>query len=653
MKGIRIHPVLYLFAFLSSCSGFRTFDAEEAIKIFIRDSSQVVLGEENWYGPKDCSTHGYLNRSTGGLLFTIEVYDDSVKTGNAKPFQNDGVELYFDFRPPRLRENNFYQKGVFQAIILPDPGENQIAPIEWYPKSYDSGIPGTLAYTELRDSGYVVQVSIPYSSLKRNHYWPRTHFYMDIAVNDADTGIRESQIMWAGKVDNYLNPHNFKDVSFEKQMIESEKPNFLFILTEQQTMNAMSAYGNQYIHTPNMDALAKHGVRFTKSYCTSPVCSPSRSSLVTGRIPHETGVNYNDQAPDSTIINIGQILKGEGYETLWAGKWHLPQSYPHIAASSVPGFRLLDFLEPKKTTGRGDNTDKPLAEAVAKYLKGRKKQPFFLAVSFNNPQDITALPSKPSAFPYPANIQSAPPLPSNFKMNPLEPDFIKDARVRTSYGNEIVLTSGFDENDWRNYLYHYYRMVERVDSEIGKVIQALEAQGLDENTLIIFTSSHGEGSASHQWASKLSLYEESVKVPMILTWFGKTPKNVVNNRHLVSGLDVAPTILDYAGIDIPSKMRGLSLKALIENPDTAWREFIVTELAINPQDPSKAGRMITDGRFKYNIYSYGKRNEQFFDLVNDPGETNNLAYSEAYTSRKNELKAKLEEWMKETGDGFR
>lgn len=485
MKAKHSFFILGITSLLSSCSGFRTFEAEEAIQVFINDSSQVVMGREAWQGPKDCSTHGYLNLTPAGLLFTIEVYDDSVKTGNPQPYLNDGVELYFDFRPPRLRENNFYQKGVFQAVILPDPGKNQLAPIEWYPKSYDSGIPGTRAYTELRDSGYVVQVSIPYSSLKRNHYWPRTHFYMDIAVNDADTGSRESQVMWAGKADNWNNPHNFKAVSFNEGEDEQrrERPNFLLILTDQQTMQAMSAYGNRYLQTPNMDALAKYGIRFTKSYCTSPVCSPSRSSLITGRMPHETGVNYNDQAPNSAILNIGQMLRDEGYETVWGGKWNLPENYPHTLSGSVPGFRLLDFLEAEKTTGRGDDTDQPLAEAVTRYLKGRKKQPFMLAVSFHNPHDICALPPKPSAFPYPANMQSTPPLPQNFSIDPLEPEFIKDARTRTSYGNEIAFTHSFSENDWRNYLYHYYRMVERVDAEIGKVIQALEAEGLDENTL--------------------------------------------------------------------------------------------------------------------------------------------------------------------------
>ena len=653
MKKIKFF-LLALLILITSCTGFRPFKNEEAIKIFINDSSQLVMGAENWEGPQDCSAHAYLNKTAAGLLFTIEVYDDSLKTEAGESYLNDGVEVYFDFRPPRLRENNFYQKGVFQAVIMPEPGKKQIAPIEWFPKNYDAKIPGTRSYTELHDSGYVVQLSIPYSSLKRNHYWPRNSFYMDVAINDADISSRESQLMWAGERDNWNNPHNFKAVAFESTNDkEILRPNFLFIFTDQQTLKAMSAYGNQYLHTPSMDALAKYGVRFTKSYCTSPVCSPSRSSLITGRMPHETGVNYNGETIDSSINNLGQILRKEGYETSWAGKWHLPESYPHTSASRVPGFQLLDFLEADMISERGDDTDKSLAEAVVKYLKGRIKEPFFLAVSFHNPHDICYLPQKPSAFPYPANIQSAPPLPDNFNVNPFEPEFLKDARLREGYGNEITVAKEFTKNDWRNYLYHYYRMTERVDKEIGKIISTLESEGLDQNTVIIFTSDHGDGAASHQWAAKLSLYEESIKVPMILTWFGKTPENRIDNEHLVSGIDVVPTILDYAGIDISSKISGKSLKSLIENPDTTWRDYLVTELAIDPRDKNKTGRMITDGRFKYIVYSYGKRNEQLFDLLSDPGENTNIAYSPAYTAKKNELKMKLVEWMEMTEDDFK
>ena len=338
---------------------------------------------------------------------------------------------------------------------------------------------------------------------------------------------------------------------------------------------------------------------------------------------------------------------------MWAGKWGLPQDYPHSTASSVPGFKLINFLEPEKIAAPGTETDRFLSEAVAKYLKGRKNEPFLLFVSFNSPQDISLLPTKPSAFPYPANIESAPPLPRNFEIHPLEPEFIKNARTRTSYENEIAYTKSFSLKDWRNYLVHYYRLIEKLDAEIGKVIQALESEGLDQNTLIILTSDHGDGAASHKWAGKLSLYEESVKVPMIVTWFGKTPKNLVDEKHLVSGLDVPPTLLDYAGLDIPLKMRGHSLKAIIEKPDTLWRDILVSELAIDPEDPSKMGRMITDGQFKYILYSYGTRNEQLFNLAVDPGEMNNLAYSPAYASKKNELNASLKEWMKRTGDEWK
>ena len=651
MKLSRIIVFALLFLGITSCSGFRPFKDEEAVKIFIYNSSQVVMGEDSWEGREDCSAHAYLNKTTSGLLFTIEVYDDSVKTGNPESYMNDGVELYIDMRPPRLRENNFYQKGVTQAVILPEPGKKQLAPIEWFPKNYDSGIPGTRAFTELRDSGYVVQVSIPYSSLRRKHYWPRNDFYFDVAINDADTGSRESQMMWAGARDNWDNPHNFASVSFEEKVVKVERPNIVLILTDQQTINAAGAYGNPYLHTPFMDALAKFGVRFTKSYCTAPASAPSRSSIITGRMPHETGVNYNGQSPDSSIFNLGQMLEEEGYETTWAGKWHLPELFPHTNQRSVPGFELLDFIEEENISSRGDDTDDALASEAAKHIKGRRREPFFLAVSFQNPQDISAFPFKPGAFPPPANIQSAPPLPDNFSISPYEPGFVQDARNRTSYENAISQTDTFGPEDWRNYLHHYYRRIEKVDAELGKIIKALESEGMDQNTLIVFTSTNGEGAASHQWAGNLSLYEESVKVPMIITWFGKTETRT-DNQNLVSGLDITPTLLDYAEVQIPLSLKGKSIRGLIEKPDTVWRDYLVTELAIDPQDSSKTGRMITDGRYKYNVYSFGKRNEQLFDLARDPGETRNLAYNPSYALERQDLKEKLKEWIRKTGDYF-
>ncbi len=650
MKTYKI-PWLAVFLLISSCSGFRSFNDEEAIRIFISKPSQVVIGEEAWEGQEDCSAHGYLNKSANGLLFTIEVYDDSVKTGHPQPYMNDGIELYVDLRPPRLRENNFYQEGVFQAVILPDPGKKQIAPIEWYPKNYDSRIPGTIAYTELRDSGYVVQISIPYSGMKRKHYWPRESFYLDVAINDADTGSRESQLMWAGESDNWNNPHNFKKVAFDEGGKKEQKPNIVLILTDQQTMNAMSAYGNPHLYTPYMDALSKYGIRFTKSYCTAPASSPSRSSLLTGLMPNETGVIFNGQEPGSSILNLGQILREEGYETTWAGKWHLSEIYPHTSQSAVRGFRLLDFLDEEKITVTGDDVDEALVSEAVKHIKGRRREPFLLTVSFQNPHNIVAFPLNPENFPPPVNMKSAPPLPDNFGFNQSEPEFLQMMADRENYPYNIPPTDSFTSNDWRNYIFHYYRMVEKVDAGVGRIISALESRGLDQNTLIVFTSTSGEGAGSHQWAGNLSLYEECIKVPMIITWFGET-EQAVNNEHLISGLDLTPTLLDYAGIEIPGTIRGESLKKIIENPDTIWRDYLVTQLAIDPQDKTKSGRMITDGRFKYIIYSFGKRNEQLFDLERDPGEARNLVYNSAYSEKKKELRSKLEEWIRQTGDYF-
>ncbi len=642
-----------LLIFLSACSGFKPFDQSKSIAFNIDRPDQVAIGGDSWKGPADCSARAYLTKTSSGLLITIEVTDDSIRTGNPEAYMNDGVELYFDLRPPRLRVHNYYEKGVFQAVILPEPGKKQVAPISWYPQIYGTKVRGTSAYTELRDSGYVVQVTIPYSSLGYTHYWPRSTFYMDIAINDADTGRRESQIMWAGKADDWSNPHNFEAVMFREEERKKKKPNILFIFTDQQTMKAMSAAGNPYLRTPFMDGLASQGVRFTQNYCTSPVCSPSRSSLITSRMPHETGVVYNDTASDSTIMNMGEMFRKAGYNTTWAGKWHLPQSYPTSVGATIPGFKALNFLAPEKISGRGDFTDPAVADAVVKFLIGSRKEPFLLAVSFHNPHDICSFAGKPDDFPAPLNIRSTPPLPSNFRISPDEPEFIKDCRERTYYGNELNMAGNFSPAMWRQYLYQYNRMTERVDKEIGKIINALETEGLDENTLIIFTSDHGDGGAAHHWAAKLSFYQETVNIPLILTWFGKTPKNITDSTHLVNGLDILPTMLDYAGLEIPAGIEGRSLKPLIENQDTTWRDFIVCELSPDPRNPDRMGRMITDGRFKYNVYSYGKRNEQLFDMKLDPGEETNLAYRPEYHNEILRFRLQLQNWMKATSDPFR
>lgn len=428
---------------------------------------------------------------------------------------------------------------------------------------------------------------------------------------------------------------------------KANKPNILFIITDQQSLKAMSDSNGPYIKTTAMDSIAANGVRFENSYCTSPVCSPSRSSLLTSRMPHETGVNYNNMTIDPAIANMGRIFRQAGYETVYTGKWHLPG----VFQDNTPGFKTLPF-ECEGTTRYGDNTDGPIADEAVKFIKSKHNQPFLLVVSLQNPHDVCHCISSGKKCAKPPNISSAPLLPVNFAVDPNEPELLKKRRQQTYYGGQLRYTKDWDENDWRTYLYSYYRLIEHVDAEVGKVLNALRQAGLEEDTLIIFTSDHGEGMAAHKWVVKLCLYEEPATVPLIVSFKAVTPAGVVDKGHLVSGLDVLPTMCDYAGIKAPGNIRGESLRDIIEKPNSKGHDFVVTELAPDTMNHDFKARMLRTSRYKYIAFSHGKNNEQLFDLKNDPGETKNLARDSSMKTVLNGHRNLLSRWVTETNDNF-
>jgi len=422
------------------------------------------------------------------------------------------------------------------------------------------------------------------------------------------------------------------------------RPNVLFIMTDQQTVRAMSAYGNLHLKTPHMNSLAAHGVRFEKSYCTAPVCGPARSSLVTSRMPHVTGVN--GQTPDPSIPNMGQVFHGAGYVTAWTGKWHLPKSYPQ---GPVPGFEYLCVPDGTKF-GLGSQTDGPVADEAIAFLRREHERPFLLGVSLHNPHDICwSVRADP---PEPIDARLLPSLPANFEIDPNEPAFITACRHRTHYGPENTYTRNWDRTRWRAYLYQYYRHAEEVDAEIGRILRVLRERDLAGNTLIVFTSDHGEGAAAHHWVVKLMLYEEPVTVPLIVSWKGVTPAGRVDTSHLVSGLDVLPTMCDYADIPLRAGFEGMSLRPLINRPTRPGREFVVTELQSDNQDPTKRGRMLRTRRYKYVAFSHGARREMLFDLDRDPGEMSNLASEPSARDILLRHRALLHRWVSQSRDEF-
>lgn len=440
---------------------------------------------------------------------------------------------------------------------------------------------------------------------------------------------------------------------------KNTRPNILLIFTDQQTYRTMSCAGNPHLSTPAMDRLAAEGVRFENVYCTSPVCGPARGSLITGLMPHSNGVEWNNWTPLSTDApNMGRIFRKNGYRTVWAGKWHLPESYPLRAGSrqkEIDGFEILPFYDSKKNWpewGYGDVTDEPLADAVAGFLKQPQDQPLLMGVSFCNPHDCCYLTRRPERYKQAGEIEVLPPLPHNYEIPQDEPEFLTEKRAMDHYGDELLLSRDWGEAKWRAYLWNYYRMTERVEAALGKVLHALDESGLSDNTLILFTSDHGDGVASHRWTAKLSLYEEATRVPFIMRFPKRIPKGKVDSNRLVSQLDVLPTFCDYAGIPVPPGLHGLSLRPAFEFRGSGWRDYVVTELADDALDKSRKGRMVRTAQYKYNIYSHGARNEQLFDLVHDPGETQNLAYESSMHKILESHRKMLKEWISQTGDTF-
>ena len=171
-----------------------------------------------------------------------------------------------------------------------------------------------------------------------------------------------------------------------------------------------------------------------------------------------------------------------------------------------------------------------------------------------------------------------------------------------------------------------------------------------ENSLIFFTSDHGDGATAHKWAAKLSLYEESAKIPMVIVYPGKIVGSNVDDKHLVSQTDLLPTMLEFANIQSELVFTGESLKPIIEDRNASWRNYLVTELADFQPDSTRKGRMLRTPDYEYNIYSTGE--EQLFNLKKDPGEMNNLANNDEFEAIRKNCRNNLKQWAEKTKDHF-
>jgi arylsulfatase A-like enzyme len=427
-----------------------------------------------------------------------------------------------------------------------------------------------------------------------------------------------------------------------------DRPNILFICTDQQSASALSCAGHPDVSTPALDRLAQSGVRFTQSYCTYPLCTPARASMFSGRMPHEVGITGNDQPIDERFRQeeLGHLLSAAGYECIYGGKWHVPE----IAIPEGHGFRSICGFD-----------DVALPHRVAEALRDPQARPFFLVASFDNPHNICewrrqqnvpwgpigASPGGEDPPNAPPRMEECPSLPANYAIPPFEPEAI---RIISGANPRIYPDARYTPEQWRRYRWGYYRLVEKVDAQIGQILNVLDETGLAENTVVIFTSDHGDAAGSHHLAQKSFLYQEQTNVPFIVRVPGG-PAGRVDDRHLISnGLDLYATICDLAGVDLPLGIEGRSVLPLLDAPDAPWTDHLVAETHWRGNNCD--GRMVRTAQFKYVAYSWGAYREALYDLKNDPGEMVNLAVRSTYAVVLQQHRDLLRAWCARTSDTF-
>lgn len=427
-------------------------------------------------------------------------------------------------------------------------------------------------------------------------------------------------------------------------------PNVVFIITDQQAANALSCrMGDRYLKTPALDQLAARGTFFTRAYAANPLCMPSRNSMFTGRYPHETGVTVNNtrfRIDPKEFPTMGTYFRRAGYQTAYFGKWHLAYARNKPATH---GFETLKI----------GTIDVPTAEEAVKFLSTKHTRPFLLVVSFLNPHNICEVPRGEKLNNGPIGksppILQLPPPPVNLAPPLYETDSM--ARIRAGYHASHQFPVGnYTPSMWQVYRWSYYRLIEKVDADIGKVLNAIKVDGLEDNTLIVFTSDHGECDGAHGMNQKTVLYEESARVPLIMSAPGqqvaRTSDNFVN-----TGIDILPTMLDFAGIACPARLTGRSLRPLVNGEIvSSWRDEVVVEdnmtqgVRVDGILPTAQGRMIRTDRFKYCVYTNGVHRESLVDLQNDPGEMINLARDPAYHGVLLAMRERLRRWGVENHD---
>jgi arylsulfatase A-like enzyme len=463
-----------------------------------------------------------------------------------------------------------------------------------------------------------------------------------------------------------MKPTLLLAIALSASAFAAEKPNILFIFSDDHAEQAISAYGSKVNKTPNIDRLATEGARFTNSFVTNSICTPSRATLLTGQYSHLNGVPVFNRF-DGTRDNVAKQLRAGGYHTGMIGKWHLgsdPTGFDRwIVLPGQGNYWNPDFLVPgEKIKIKGHCTD-ITGDLGIEWIETRPEdKPFFLMLHQKaphrkwQPDERNMALFKDKTFPEPETLfddYSTRPaaLPENKQTiaRDLDKLDLKETPPEGLEGRELIKWK------YQRYMQDYLACVQGVDDNVGKVLDYLEKSGLAENTIVIYSADNGWYLGEFGLYDKRFMYEPGLRVPLLAK--GPGIKAGITPAEFVANIDLAPTFLDLAGLPIPESMQGRSLAPLLhgESPED-WRKSIYYRYYHSPGHHNTAAHYGVRTQTHKLIYYWDKDAYELYDLTKDPMEQHNMLFSEEEAKSPEvaklfaELKAEIVRLQKEFKD---
>jgi arylsulfatase A-like enzyme len=442
----------------------------------------------------------------------------------------------------------------------------------------------------------------------------------------------------------------------QTQESEKNRPNIIFIMTDDHAAHAISCYGSKINKTPNFDRLAREGMRFNNCFCTNAICAPSRAVILTGKYSHLNGVIDNAVKFDGSQQTFPKLLQKAGYRTAIIGKWHLqsdPTGFDYWNILPGQGIYhnpvMIEMGQRKKHTGYVTDI---ITDLCLAWLKERPDgKPFCLMYHHKAPHREWEPDDKHAKLYEDTDI----PIPETFN------DDYK-TRCAAAQQQEMTIERHLNEKDlkmappegltgqelkkwkYQRYIKDYLRCVAAVDDNVGRLLDYLDTSGLAENTIVVYTSDQGFYLGDHGWFDKRFMYEHSLRMPLLVRYPKEIKAGSINN-DIVLNLDFAPTFLDFAGVVVPSDMQGHPLRPLVQgNTPQNWRTSMYYHYYEYPAVHSvKRHYGIRTKRYKLIHFYHDIDAWELYDLEKDQNELNNVYDNPAYADIVKQLKTELQQ----------